>query len=75
MVDSVGLESVGFCRGSILARAQQRWMLAVPGRGSDEVSTSLPSPVFTSHWRLGSPTWAWAPLALGCRNPALHKTR
>ncbi|XP_061025837.1 guanine nucleotide-binding protein subunit beta-like protein 1 [Eubalaena glacialis] len=37
VVDSVLLESVGFCRGSVLAGGLQRWMLAVPGRGSDEV--------------------------------------
>lgn len=76
-MDSVGLESVGFCRGSILAWGQQRWMLAVPGGGSDEVSTSLPSPLSTSHWRLSFPTWAWAwaSLALGCRNTTLHRPR
>lgn len=39
-MDSVGLESVGFCKGSLLARGPQHWTLAVPGRGSDEVSTS-----------------------------------
>ncbi|XP_024619472.1 guanine nucleotide-binding protein subunit beta-like protein 1 isoform X1 [Neophocaena asiaeorientalis asiaeorientalis] len=37
VVDSVLLESVGFCRGSVLAAGLQRWMLAVPGRGIDEV--------------------------------------
>ncbi|KAF6081292.1 G protein subunit beta 1 like [Phyllostomus discolor] len=37
VVDSVGLESVGFCKGSLLARGPQRWTLAVPGRGSDEI--------------------------------------
>ncbi|XP_047553451.1 guanine nucleotide-binding protein subunit beta-like protein 1 isoform X1 [Lutra lutra] len=37
VVDSVALESMGFCRSSVLAGAQERWMLAVPGRGSDEV--------------------------------------
>ncbi|XP_067555994.1 guanine nucleotide-binding protein subunit beta-like protein 1 isoform X2 [Pseudorca crassidens] len=37
VVDSVLLESVGFCRGSVLAGGLQRWLLAVPGRGSDEV--------------------------------------
>ncbi|XP_032731773.1 guanine nucleotide-binding protein subunit beta-like protein 1 isoform X1 [Lontra canadensis] len=37
IVDSVALESMGFCRSSVLAGAQERWMLAVPGRGSDEV--------------------------------------
>nr|XP_012309607.1 guanine nucleotide-binding protein subunit beta-like protein 1 [Aotus nancymaae]XP_012309608.1 guanine nucleotide-binding protein subunit beta-like protein 1 [Aotus nancymaae] len=37
VVDSVRLESVGFCRSSILVRGQPRWMLAVPGKGSDEV--------------------------------------
>ncbi|KAI2596696.1 G protein subunit beta 1 like, partial [Homo sapiens] len=33
VVDSVCLESVGFCRSSILAGGQPRWTLAVPGRG------------------------------------------
>uniref|UniRef100_A0A8C3VWY4 G protein subunit beta 1 like n=1 Tax=Catagonus wagneri TaxID=51154 RepID=A0A8C3VWY4_9CETA len=37
IMDSVHLESVGFCRGSILAGGQPRWLLAVPGNGSDEV--------------------------------------
>nr|XP_004670902.1 guanine nucleotide-binding protein subunit beta-like protein 1 isoform X2 [Jaculus jaculus] len=37
IVDSIRLESVGFCRSSILAGGQQRWTLAVPGKGSDEV--------------------------------------
>ncbi|KAM9055306.1 guanine nucleotide-binding protein subunit beta-like protein 1 isoform 1-T3 [Megaptera novaeangliae] len=37
VVDSVLLENVGFCRGSVLPGGLQRWMLAVPGRGSDEV--------------------------------------
>jgi hypothetical protein len=41
-MDSVQLDSVGFCRGSILVRGQQCWMLAVPGKGSDEVRTSQP---------------------------------
>lgn len=42
VVDSVCLESVGFCRSSILAGGQPRWTLAVPGKGSDEVRASLP---------------------------------
>nr|XP_045373997.1 guanine nucleotide-binding protein subunit beta-like protein 1 isoform X1 [Camelus bactrianus] len=37
IVDSVCLESVGFCRGSVLACGPQRWMLAMPGKGGDEV--------------------------------------
>ncbi|KAG8521956.1 Guanine nucleotide-binding protein subunit beta-like protein 1 [Galemys pyrenaicus] len=37
VVDFLCLENVGFCRGSILAGEQQRWTLAVPGKGSDEV--------------------------------------
>ncbi|XP_058995332.1 guanine nucleotide-binding protein subunit beta-like protein 1 isoform X7 [Mustela lutreola] len=37
VVDSVALESMGFCRSSVLAGTQERWMLAMPGRGSDEV--------------------------------------
>ncbi|XP_013373374.1 PREDICTED: guanine nucleotide-binding protein subunit beta-like protein 1 isoform X3 [Chinchilla lanigera] len=37
VVDSVCLESVGFCRSSVLAEGQARWMLAVPGKGTDEV--------------------------------------
>lgn len=55
VMDSVHLESMGFCRGSILAGGQQHWTLAVPGRGSDEVSTSPHSPLFTSPWALGFP--------------------
>ncbi|XP_055260986.1 guanine nucleotide-binding protein subunit beta-like protein 1 isoform X2 [Moschus berezovskii] len=44
VVDTVCLESVGFCRASVLAEAPRRWMLAVPGRGSDEVQVvELPS--------------------------------
>ncbi|XP_036053877.1 guanine nucleotide-binding protein subunit beta-like protein 1 isoform X2 [Onychomys torridus] len=37
IIDSVQLDSVGFCKSSILARGQLCWMLAVPGKGSDEV--------------------------------------
>ncbi|XP_077916749.1 guanine nucleotide-binding protein subunit beta-like protein 1 isoform X3 [Halichoerus grypus] len=37
IVDSVPLESMGFCRSSVLAGGQERWMLAMPGRGNDEV--------------------------------------
>lgn len=56
MVDSVCLESIGFCRGSVLARGHQHWTLAVPGRGSDEVSASPHGPLF--HELLGT----WFPL-------------
>uniref|UniRef100_A0A2R8MJG3 G protein subunit beta 1 like n=1 Tax=Callithrix jacchus TaxID=9483 RepID=A0A2R8MJG3_CALJA len=42
VVDSVPLESVGFCRSSILVQGQPRWMLAVPGKGSNEVRASPP---------------------------------
>lgn len=55
IMDSVNLESVGFCRGSVLARGQQHWTLAVPGRGSDEVSTSLHSTLFSCSWVLSFP--------------------
>lgn len=44
VVDSVRLESVGFCRSTVLADSTQRWTLAIPGRGSDEVSTFPPPP-------------------------------
>ncbi|VFV29526.1 guanine nucleotide-binding protein [Lynx pardinus] len=37
VVDSMRLESMGFCRSTVLARGQRHWMLAMPGRGSDEV--------------------------------------
>ncbi|XP_006890569.1 PREDICTED: guanine nucleotide-binding protein subunit beta-like protein 1 [Elephantulus edwardii] len=37
VVDSVRLESVGFCRSCMLAMAQPRWMLAMPGRDNSEV--------------------------------------
>lgn len=37
VMDSVQLDSVGFCKSSILVRGQLCWMLAVPGKGSDEV--------------------------------------
>ncbi|XP_021500856.1 guanine nucleotide-binding protein subunit beta-like protein 1 isoform X2 [Meriones unguiculatus] len=37
IMDSVQLDSVGFCRSSVLTRGQLSWMLAVPGKGSDEV--------------------------------------
>uniref|UniRef100_A0A8C0XHY6 Guanine nucleotide-binding protein subunit beta-like protein 1 n=1 Tax=Castor canadensis TaxID=51338 RepID=A0A8C0XHY6_CASCN len=37
VVDSVHLESVGFCRSSVLADGQLHWTLAVPGKGTDEV--------------------------------------
>lgn len=38
VVDAVRLESMGFCRASVLAEGPQRWLVAVPGRGNDEVS-------------------------------------
>nr|XP_042114975.1 guanine nucleotide-binding protein subunit beta-like protein 1 isoform X3 [Peromyscus maniculatus bairdii] len=37
IMDAVQLDSVGFCKSSVLARGQLCWMLAVPGKGSDEV--------------------------------------
>ncbi|KAB0359942.1 hypothetical protein FD754_004098 [Muntiacus muntjak] len=44
VVDAVRLESMGFCRASVLAEGPQRWMVAVPGRGNDEVQVlELPS--------------------------------
>ncbi|XP_017900330.1 PREDICTED: guanine nucleotide-binding protein subunit beta-like protein 1 isoform X1 [Capra hircus] len=49
VVDAMRLESVGFCRASILAEGPQRWMLAVPGRGNDEVQIlELPSKTLVS---------------------------
>lgn len=53
VVDSVHLESVGFCRGSILAGGQPRWMLAVPGSGSDEANSS-PRPLLLAGYEDGS---------------------
>ncbi|ELW64716.1 Guanine nucleotide-binding protein subunit beta-like protein 1 [Tupaia chinensis] len=35
VVDSVQLQSMGFCRSSVLAGGQSRWMLAVPGKDSE----------------------------------------
>ncbi|XP_041534297.1 guanine nucleotide-binding protein subunit beta-like protein 1 [Microtus oregoni] len=37
ILDEVQLDSVGFCKSSILARGQLCWMLAVPGKGNSEV--------------------------------------
>uniref|UniRef100_H0XTJ0 G protein subunit beta 1 like n=1 Tax=Otolemur garnettii TaxID=30611 RepID=H0XTJ0_OTOGA len=37
VVDSIHLESVGFCRSAILTGGWPHWTLAVPGKGSDEV--------------------------------------
>lgn len=60
-MDAMRLESVGFCRASILAEGPQRWMLAVPGRGNDEVSEPQAA--------LGSPSScglvAWVALVVG----------
>lgn len=73
VVDSVGLESVGFCKGSVLARGPQHWMLAVPGSGSDEVSTSpcsrVPGGSVSPMWvhPLLAPGWGNAGLAPGPR--------
>ncbi|KAK7805392.1 hypothetical protein U0070_023803 [Myodes glareolus] len=36
ILDAVQLDSVGFCKSSILARGQLCWMLAVPGKGNSE---------------------------------------
>ncbi|XDB58926.1 hypothetical protein AB1E18_012331 [Capra hircus] len=49
VVDAMRLESVGFCRASVLAEGPQRWMLAVPGRGNNEVQIlELPSKTLVS---------------------------
>ncbi|XP_070131267.1 guanine nucleotide-binding protein subunit beta-like protein 1 isoform X3 [Equus caballus] len=53
VVDSVRLESIGFCRGSVLARGHQHWTLAVPGRGSDEANSS-PRPLLLAGYEDGS---------------------
>ncbi|XP_070626164.1 guanine nucleotide-binding protein subunit beta-like protein 1 isoform X4 [Bos indicus] len=53
VVDAVHLESVGFCRASVLAEGPQRWMLAVPGRGSDEAESS-PRPLLLAGYEDGS---------------------
>ncbi|XP_075390290.1 guanine nucleotide-binding protein subunit beta-like protein 1 [Tenrec ecaudatus] len=37
VTDSVPLTNVGFCRSAVLAGALPHWMLAVPGRGTEEV--------------------------------------
>ncbi|KAH0504334.1 Guanine nucleotide-binding protein subunit beta-like protein 1 [Microtus ochrogaster] len=37
ILDEVQLDSVGFCKSSILAWGQLCWMLAVPGKGNSEV--------------------------------------
>jgi hypothetical protein len=53
VVDSVHLESVGFCRSSVLADGQLHWTLAVPGKGTDEVRTSpseAPCSMSCWHW-------------------------
>ncbi|KAJ8776709.1 hypothetical protein J1605_015298 [Eschrichtius robustus] len=65
VVDSVLLESVGFCRGSVLAGGLQRWMLAVPGRGSDEVSEPIHPWLLAAGMlcpeQLLRPALAWSP--------------
>lgn len=44
VVDTVHLDSVGFCRSTVLASSPQRWTLAMPGKGGDEVQVlELPS--------------------------------
>lgn len=58
IVDSVPLESMGFCRSSVLAGGQERWMLAMPGRGNDEVSASPRGAWLHELLALGSPKWA-----------------
>ncbi|XP_020852164.1 guanine nucleotide-binding protein subunit beta-like protein 1 isoform X3 [Phascolarctos cinereus] len=44
-VDSLSLDSVGFCKGSVLTEGTQGcWLLAVPGKGMDEVQVlDMPS--------------------------------
>ena len=65
IVDSVLLESMGFCRGSVLAGGLQRWMLAVPGRGSDEVSEPIHPGLLAAGMlcpeQLLRPALAWSP--------------
>ncbi|XP_027628412.1 guanine nucleotide-binding protein subunit beta-like protein 1 isoform X2 [Tupaia chinensis] len=43
VVDSVQLQSMGFCRSSVLAGGQSRWMLAVPGKDSEVQILEMPS--------------------------------
>lgn len=44
IVDAMHLDSVSFCRGAVLGGNPQRWTLAVPGPGNDEVQVvEMPS--------------------------------
>ncbi|EGV97591.1 Guanine nucleotide-binding protein subunit beta-like protein 1 [Cricetulus griseus] len=55
IMDTVQLDSVGFCKSSVLARGQLCWMLAVPGKGSDETNSS-PRPLLLAGYEDGSVT-------------------
>ncbi|XP_037679462.1 guanine nucleotide-binding protein subunit beta-like protein 1 isoform X3 [Choloepus didactylus] len=57
LLDTVPLESVGFCRSSVLAEGRPRWLLAVPGKDHDEVRVlEMPSktPVCTLRTEAGA---------------------
>lgn len=87
VVDSVCLESVGFCRSSVLGVGQARWMLAVPGKGIDEVRPALLMPFVlrvTRYWlslkqkclscmpgKEAYPAANWALKAAVCRHRAV----
>ncbi|XP_008057878.1 guanine nucleotide-binding protein subunit beta-like protein 1 isoform X2 [Carlito syrichta] len=66
IVDSVRLESVGFCRSAILAEGQPRWMLAMPGKGTDEIQIlEMPSKTSVCTLKLEADAKPGMPMCLG----------
>ncbi|XP_049978924.1 guanine nucleotide-binding protein subunit beta-like protein 1 isoform X2 [Alexandromys fortis] len=55
ILDEIQLDSVGFCKSSVLARGQLCWMLAVPGKGNSETNSS-PRPLLLAGYEDGSVT-------------------
>ncbi|XP_005077566.1 guanine nucleotide-binding protein subunit beta-like protein 1 [Mesocricetus auratus] len=66
IMDTVQLDSVGFCKSSVLAREQLCWMLAVPGKGSDEVQIlEMPSKTSVCTLKPEADAKAGMPMCLG----------
>ncbi|XP_044514842.1 guanine nucleotide-binding protein subunit beta-like protein 1 [Gracilinanus agilis] len=71
-VDSLALDSVGFCKGSVLTEgAQECWLLAVPGRGMDEVRVlDMPSKTSVCTLKPEAGAKAGMPMCLELWQPA-----
>ncbi|XP_051829174.1 guanine nucleotide-binding protein subunit beta-like protein 1 [Antechinus flavipes] len=71
-VDSLSLDSVGFCKGSVLSEGTQgSWLLAVPGKGMDEVQVlDMPSKTSVCTLKPAAGAKAGMPMCLELWKPA-----